>query len=224
MNPLSLAVPADGPTRVLCLGAHSDDIEIGCGGTVLTLLGAAEPVHVRWVVFSGAGGPREKEARRAAERFLEGAVDVRIDVHGFRDGFFPGASAKIKETFETLKDEEDPDLILTHRKEDAHQDHRVVAELTWNTFRDHLVLEYEIPKYDGDLGRPNVFVPVPEWARRTKVDLLTEVFSSQRGKRWFTPETFEGLMRIRGVESASPTGYAEGFHGRKLAVDLALDR
>ena len=217
MIQLSLATGAGSPLRVLCLGAHSDDIEIGCGGTILQLLGQRSDVHVRWVVFSGSEA-RQEEARRSADLFLRGAARAEVDTFGFRDGFFPWLGAEVKERFEQIKREFSPDLIFTQHGLDRHQDHRLLSELTWNTFRDHLVLEYEIPKYDGGLTTPNVFVPLDEDTCRRKVDYLMEAFASQRDKRWFTESTFDGLMRLRGVECASPTGYAEGFHARKVVL------
>jgi len=218
---LGLALGARGRgLRILCLGAHPDDIEIGCGGTVLSLLDARPDAEVLWVVF-GAHGARADEARASAAAFLEGAARAEVDVFEFRDGFFPARVGAIKERFEELKGRIEPDLVLTHRDADRHQDHRMVSELTWNTFRHHLVLEYEIPKYDGDLGRPNLFVPVTREVRARKVELLLEHFATQRSRTWFTAETFEGLMRIRGIECASPTGYAEGFHARKLVLGFA---
>lgn len=205
--------------RLLCLGAHSDDIEIGCGATILSLLQARRDVEVQWTVFSGHG-PRGEEARGSAAAFLEGAARSEVDLLGFRDGFFPYQGAEIKEYFEALKRRFDPDIVLTHRGADRHQDHRLLSELTWNTFRSHQVLEYEIPKYDGDLAQPNVFVPLDSDARGRKVELLMEHFGSQRSKSWFTPETFDGLMRLRGIECASPSGYAEAFHGRKITLQF----
>lgn len=204
-----------GELVVLALGAHSDDVEIGCGGTILRLLRERQDVVVHWVVFS-AEGPRAEEARRSAARFLEGARRSAVQVHQFRDGFLPYEGAAVKEAFEEMKGLS-PDLILTHHGADRHQDHRLVCELTWNTFRRHTILEYEIPKYDGDLGRPNVFVPLGEEVVERKVDLLMEGFASQRSKRWFTPETFRGLMRLRGIEAPEDAAYAEAFHARKLA-------
>jgi LmbE family N-acetylglucosaminyl deacetylase len=216
--PLLLPRPGDRDLRILCLGAHSDDIEIGCGGTILTLLSTRDDVHVDWVVFS-APGEREREARASAERFLEGASGSSFTAFAFRDGFFPHVGAALKEAFESLKDRQ-PDVVFTHRLEDRHQDHRAVADLTWNTFRDHLVLEYEIPKYDGDLGRPNVFVEFEPEVLDRKVSLLQEGFPSQTGKPWFTAETFRGLARLRGIEAPGGGAYAEGFVGRKLSVRL----
>jgi LmbE family N-acetylglucosaminyl deacetylase len=209
-----------GPLSVLCLGAHSDDIEIGCGGLVLSLLRERPDVEVRWVVASAAGA-RADEAQRSADAFLRGARGCQIDCWAFRDGFFPAEAAAIKERFEGLKREISPDIVLTHRLEDRHQDHRVLAELTWNTFRDHLVLEYEIPKYEGDLGTPNVFVPLSPDVARTKIAHLMTFFGTQRSKRWFSEGLFEGLMRIRGVEAGLDQGFAEAFHARKAVLSLA---
>jgi LmbE family N-acetylglucosaminyl deacetylase len=203
--------------RVLALGAHADDIEIGCGGTILHLVEHGLVAAAAWVVFSGAG-ERAGEAQASGEAFLEGVQERKIMVHAFRDGFFPYNGSAIKETFERLKREVDPDLVLTHRGDDAHQDHRLVAELTWNTFRNHLILEYEIPKYDGDMGRPNLFVPLDEPVYRRKIELLRKLFPSQHRKPWFTEDTFLALMRLRGMESSSPSRYAEGFHCRKVVL------
>ncbi len=213
---LRLSLETEGPPTLLCLGAHSDDIEIGCGGTVLTLLGRHPGARVHWVVLS-ARGERAGEARAAAERFLVGAGAAEVTLHGFRDGFFPADFAAIKEVFEALKAAK-PDLVLTHRRLDHHQDHRMLAELTWNTFRSHLVLEYEVPKYDPDLGNPNLFVPLAREAAEAKVAALMECFGTQRSRAWFTPDTFLGLMRLRGVQCASPTGLAEGFFAHKLCL------
>jgi len=208
------------PRTILCLGAHADDIEIGCGGTILTLLAAHRNVRCEWVVFSGGGGPREREARRSADLFLKGARTPEIAVHAFRDGFFPYAGAEIKEAFEELARRVSPDLIFTHARDDRHQDHRVVSDLTWNTFRNHLILEYEIPKYDGDLGMPNCFVPLRAAVAQRKIRHLRAAFPSQRSKRWFTADTFHGLLRLRGVESGAPEGLAEAFYGRKALISL----
>jgi LmbE family N-acetylglucosaminyl deacetylase len=202
--------------RILCVGAHSDDIEIGCAGTLLTLLARYERAAVKWVVFSGSD-IRAAEGRASAELFLEHAGERQIDVHRFRDGFFPAQFAEIKERFETLKTFR-PDLIFTHYRDDRHQDHRVLSDLAWNTFRDHTILEYEIPKYDGDFGQPNVFVPLsPEVARR-KTEVLLAAFASQREKPWFDAETFLAVLRLRGMECASPTRFAEAFYGRKITI------
>ncbi|HEX7255302.1 MAG TPA: PIG-L deacetylase family protein [Gaiellaceae bacterium] len=212
---LKLELGGAGPLRVLAVGSHADDIEIGCGGTLLQLARRHE-LDVHWVVLS-ASEERATEARRSAEAFLAGAARSHVSVEGFRDAFFR-YGGEVKEYFERLKAEVSPDLILTHHGSDLHQDHRLVAELTWNTFRDHLILEYEIPKYDGDLGSPNVFVHLDEETARRKAALLLDWFPSQRSKAWFTEDLFLALMRLRGVESASPSGYAEGFHGRKVVL------
>jgi LmbE family N-acetylglucosaminyl deacetylase len=205
--------------RVLALGSHSDDIEIGCGATLLALTRTHPELEVTWVVL-GAQGVREQEARASAEAFLSAAAQSEIVVHGFRDGYFPYVGGEVKDVFEQLKSELDPDLILTHSRRDLHQDHRLVCELTWNTWRDHLILEYEIPKYDGDLGTPNVFVPVSVELAREKARLIADAFASQEGKHWFKDEVFLGLMRVRGMEARSPSGYAEAFTCRKLLLAI----
>lgn len=213
MNGLRL----DRLSHVLCLGAHADDIEIGAAGTVLRLLAEYPGLNVTWVVFSACGA-RDAEARRSAESLLATAGEHRLFVHQFRDGYFPWEGAAIKDTFETLKAITTPDLVLTHDRHDRHQDHRTISELTWNTFRDQLVLEYEIPKWDGGLGLPNFFVPLDDERRQRKVDLLMSSFPSQRDKHWFSPETFNGLMRLRGVECKAASGYAEAFHCHKACL------
>ncbi len=215
MQHLAFSGSNSGPLRILCLGAHSDDIEIGVGGTILTFLRQYSAVHVHWVVFS-AGDARAIEARESAAAFLTHAGSSKVEIHKFRDGFFPAEFVELKEAFETLKQESQPDLILTHRRDDHHQDHRIVAELTWNTFRSHLILAYEIPKYDPDLGNPNVFVPLVEAEATRKVTTLMHHFGTQRSRHWFAPETFFGLMRLRGVQAAAPSGLAEGLYGVKL--------
>jgi LmbE family N-acetylglucosaminyl deacetylase len=214
---LSPGARGPAPLRVLCLGAHSDDIEIGCGGLVLELIRCHPRVEFRWVVFS-AGGRRALEARRAARTFLSGARRWRLQLHRFRDGSFPAQVSRIKTVFERMKTGGAPDLILTHYRDDRHQDHRVLSDLTWNTFRDHWILEYEIPKYDGDLGSPNVFIPLDAATRRRKVDNLEKAFASQRDKHWFGAETFNALMRLRGMECHAPAGYAEAFYVRKSVI------
>jgi LmbE family N-acetylglucosaminyl deacetylase len=204
-----------GAKTVLCLGAHADDIEIGCGGTLMKLARQTEGLDVWWVVFS-AEGQRAREARRSAQAFLRNARGRRIVLKRFRNAFFPYQGAQIKRYFEQLKRAVQPDLIFTHFRDDLHQDHRVVSELTWNTFRNHLVLEYEIPKYDGDLGRPNVFVPLDAATSRRKAEQVCEFFRTQGNKHWFSVDTFLSLMRMRGIECASRTRYAEAFYCRKL--------
>jgi len=219
MVPLVLDRRAGAPLRVLCLGAHADDIEIGAGGTILTLLHRHHDAQVLWVVFAAAG-ERAQEAEASAAAFLAAAGSHEVCVHGFRDGFFPSEFQRLKETFEDIKARFHPTLIFTHHHADRHQDHRTLAELTWNTFRDHLVLEYEIPKYDPDLGNPNLFVPLsPDCAAR-KVDLLTTCFTSQKNRRWFVPATFHAMMQIRGVQAAAPSGLAEGFYAPKLHMQI----
>ena len=202
--------------RVLAIGAHSDDIEIGCGATLLTLQEQHE-LEVTWVVL-GAEGVREEEARASAEAFLSGAGASSVELHAFRDGYFPYVGGDVKDVFEALKRRLEPDLVFTHVRNDLHQDHRLVCELTWNTWRDHLILEYEIPKYDGDLGAPNVFVPVSDEIAHEKVRLLSSTFASQGDKHWFDEDLFLGLMRVRGMEARSPTRYAEAFVCRKLSL------
>jgi LmbE family N-acetylglucosaminyl deacetylase len=214
---LKLSLGSSGaPLRILCLGAHSDDIEIGCGGTLLRILSERKNVHVDWVVFS-ANRVRKTEATNSAKLFLKRAKSKRVTVHSYRDGFFPYQGAKIKMVFEGLK-KTTPDLIFTHYRDDLHQDHRQINQLTWNTFRNHMILEYEIPKYDGDLGTPNVFVSIDESLSKAKAALLDQAFRTQRQKHWFTEGTFLALMRIRGVEACSPTRYAEAFYGRKVTL------
>lgn len=202
---------------VLCLGAHSDDIEIGVGGTLMTLVANGTPLEVHWCVLSGAD-LREREARSSAADFLAGAAQVQLEVASFRDGFFPQQGEHIKLWFEELKARCNPAVIFTHRRDDAHQDHREVSRLTWNTFRDHCILEYEIPKWDGDIGQPNVFVPVVADILERKIELLITHFGTQRSKHWFDAETFRGLARIRGMECRAPERYAEAFIARKLVL------
>jgi LmbE family N-acetylglucosaminyl deacetylase len=202
---------------VLCLGAHSDDIEIGAGATLLSWIDQGIRLDVHWCVLSG-GGERQQEANSSAADFLEAAASRNVEVMGFRDGFFPEQGEQIKVWFEALKERVDPDVILTHRGDDAHQDHRQVARLAWNTFRDHLILEYEIPKWDGDMARPNFYMPVSAAAMKRKVDLLISHFGSQRSKQWFDAETFLGLARLRGMECRAEERYAEAFIARKLSL------
>ena len=215
MLSLVLSPARRGPLKLLCLGAHADDIEIGCGGTILRLAAEAPDLVVRWIVFSGAG-LREAEARNSAAAFLENVSEKQIEVLAFRDGYFPFQGADIKDRFEDVKHDLDPSLILTHWQGDAHQDHRLVAELTHNTFREHLVLEYEIPKYDGDLGNPNFFVPLTGAQIRRKLDIIGRHFTSQRGRSWFSDETFLAMARLRGIGCSAPEGLAEAFYARKI--------
>jgi len=203
--------------RLLCLGAHADDIEIGCGGTILHLLRALPNTQVDWVVFT-SGPNRDEEARRAASGFLGHAASSRVTVFNFEDGFLPHRWEAVKRKFEEVKSSCDPDLIFTHYGYDRHQDHRLINELTWNTFRNHSILEYEIPKFDGDLGNPSVFVPLDASEVSRKVAVLMDCYQTQRDKHWFDEETFRSLCRIRGMECRSPSGYAEAFYARKLVL------
>jgi len=202
---------------VLCLGAHCDDIEIGCGGTLVELQRRAPQLRFLWVALSG-DAERELETRNAGKDLLGSDARLEVDVANFRGSYFPQHWTEIKDRFEGLKTKVDPDLILTHWLEDRHQDHRVVAELTWNTFRNHKVLEYEIPKYEGDLGRPNLFVPLSREAAERKIATLDTSFPSQRRRAWFRPEVFQSLMTLRGIECNAESGLAEAFHARKLVV------
>jgi LmbE family N-acetylglucosaminyl deacetylase len=206
--------------RVLCLGAHSDDIEIGCGGTVLRMIEQSNSIEFYWLVLS-SNPKRAKEAERSANAFLGGARNKTVVVKSFRDGFLPYLGPPVKECFEELKKVFTPDVIFTHCRHDLHQDHRLVCELTWNTFRDHFILEYEIPKYDADLRSPNFFVPLSDTQARKKVNSLMRYFTTQQNKRWFAEELFYGLMRLRATEAASPTRYAEAFYCRKVLFATA---
>src|SRR5882757_6202833 len=217
MMKLQLGGANDRALNILCLGSHSDDIEIGCGGTILRLLNEYPGCVFHWVVFS-AIGVRKDEAQCAAESFVGSKRLERIVLKEFRDGFMPFAGSEVKDVFEDLKRTVAPDLIFTHRRNDAHQDHRLISELTWNTFRDHFILEYEVPKYDGDLGQPTVFVPLEADIYQKKVRNLMDAFQSQRSKRWFEESTFLSLMRLRGMECNAPTGYAEAFYCHKLVL------
>jgi LmbE family N-acetylglucosaminyl deacetylase len=217
MLPLTLGERAGDALDILCLGAHCDDIEIGCGGTVLRLAEQFPEARFRWVVLS-SNDVRAAEAQRAAEHFLSGAGKQDIRIERFRESYFPWIGAEIKDYFEQLKDDVEPDLILTHHRHDRHQDHRLVAELTWNTWRDHLILEYEIPKYDGDLGSPNVFVALDDSTAQRKVDGIVEHFQSQHRRDWFDADTFRALLRLRGMEANAPGRFAEGFYGPKVVL------
>jgi LmbE family N-acetylglucosaminyl deacetylase len=208
---------ASRPLRLLCIGAHSDDLEIGCGGTVMSWLESSHPVEVTWVVLT-AQGERAREARTSAEALLGSAAAMDVVLGEFRDGFLPSQYEDVKAFFESVKTRNPFDMVLTHRLEDRHQDHRLAAELTWNTWRDHVVLEYEIMKYEGDLGQPNVFVPLSASTVRRKVVHLEHHFGTQRSKDWFSGDNFMALSRLRGIECRSPSGHAEAFHARKLLL------
>lgn len=214
MLKINLGENADAAYQLLCLGSHCDDIEIGCGGTILKLIETYRNIVIHWVVFS-SNPQREQEANISANKFLANVKNKNIIIKQFRDGFFPFIGIEIKEAFEQLKSIK-PDLILTHYRHDAHQDHRLISELTWNTFRNHLILEYEIPKYDGDLGQPNFFVHLDRAICQKKIDYLIDSFASQQSKHWFTEETFMSILRLRGVEANAPEKYAEAFYCHKI--------
>jgi LmbE family N-acetylglucosaminyl deacetylase len=213
---LKLDAGKKGALQVLCLGCHSDDIEIGCGGTILRLAEQYPDCNFHWAVFSAIGA-REAEAKRGAELFAGLRVKTQI-LKMFQDGFMPYVGADVKTVFEEELKHLHPDLVFTHNGRDAHQDHRLISELTWNTFRDHLILEYEIPKYDGDLGQPSVFVPLEAEVYKKKVRYIMDTFQSQRTKRWFEEDMFLSLMRLRGMECNAPSGYAEAFYCRKIVM------
>jgi LmbE family N-acetylglucosaminyl deacetylase len=203
--------------KILCLGAHADDIEIGCGGTILKLLDDFPQSEFYWVVFSG-DYERTKEAKQSANFFLSKSESKTISLNNFKESYFPFLASEIKDFFETLKQKFSPNLIFTHYKYDAHQDHQLLSNLTWNTFRNHLILEYEIPKYDGDLGKPNLFVHLPDAIVQNKVKYICDIFRSQKEKHWFSEDLFKSILRIRGIESNSSSKYAEGFYCRKIVV------
>jgi len=212
---------SDTPLRLLCLGAHCDDIEIGCGGTILKLAATGRKLEVHWVVFS-SDERRKTEGLKSAEGFLCDIVTKKVDIYQLRDGFFPYIGGDLKERFEQLKAKISPDLILTHYRHDLHQDHRLVSELTWNTFRTHLILEYEIPKYDGDFGSPNVFIPLEESMCHRKIDTILTAFQSQSEKQWFSRDLFLAILRLRGMEANAFSGYAEGFYCRKAVLGMEV--
>lgn len=220
---LSLALHRDRalPLRVLCIGAHCDDIEIGCGGTVIGLAGADVPVTVDWAVLSGTP-ERRSETERAMNLMLPPPNRGELVFGDLPDGRFPAFYADAKAIVESLKRLPSPDVILCHERDDRHQDHRIVSEMVWNTFRDHVILEYEIPKWDGGLGVPNVYVPLSRDAAERKVDVLMQAYATQASREWFTRDTFLGLMRLRGVECRSPSGYAEAYHGRKVKLVMGI--
>jgi LmbE family N-acetylglucosaminyl deacetylase len=209
--------PVGTELHVLCLGAHSDDLELGCGGTILRLLDELVLDRITWVVLSG-DDERAAEAASSFRRLVGGRCEMGI-LHGhFRDGYFPYTAVPIKEFFESLKADIRPDLILTHYRDDRHQDHRLTSELTYNTFREHFILEYEVIKKDGDLGRPNTYIALDERTVQRKLQILMEGFASQRDKSWFSEDAFLGLMRLRGIEACAPSGYAEAFYGRRIVI------
>lgn len=205
------------PRTVLCLGAHADDIEIGCGGTLLKLTEQNPNITIHWVVFS-ATPSRAREAKRSAQVFLRNAHAQRIVIKKFRDSYFPFMGGQVKKYIQQLSQEVAPDLIFTHYRKDLHQDHRLLGELTWNAFRNHLILEYEIPKYDGDMGAPNAYVHLSRELAKRKVRHICEQFKTQKAKQWFGEDTFLALLRLRGLESNSPAKYAEAFYSQKLLL------
>lgn len=215
---IGISVGANEPLSVLALGAHADDIEIGAGGLILELLEAGRIGQLTWVVLA-ADGPRADEAKASAETLIAGRVPLTAEIGAFRERYFPHDPG-IKEAFDELGERLQPDLVIGPRLEDRHQDHRTVAELAWQAFRGSLIVEYEIPKYEGDLGTPNVFVALSAATLERKVDHLVAAFPSQRDRSWYSPETFRGLARIRGIEAAAPSGYAEGFTCRKAILRL----
>jgi len=207
------------PLCVVCIGAHADDLEIGCGGTVRQLVEQHPGSVVRWWVLTG-DGDRHREARAAADQLLADACQLEVALSEFRDGYLPANFADVKNAFETFRRGREPDLVFTHARDDRHQDHRLVGDLTWNTWRDHLILEYEIPKWDGDLGRPNLYVPLSEHSARRKLDALLSCFVTQKAKPWFDEATFRALLRLRGIECRAPSGYAEAFYASKIGARL----
>ena len=208
----------DKPYHILCLGAHCDDIEIGCGGTILSLINRYSNLSITWIVFTSSE-KRKQEATLGAQKFTKGADNLNLRIYGLRDGFLPYSGLEVKEIFEEVKNEIDtPDLIFTHYRNDLHQDHRKINELTWNTFRNHLILEYEIPKWDGDLGVPNAYWSLSKDICEQKIRLLQEVYNSQLNKTWFTDDLFWSLMRLRGMECHSDSRFAEAFYTRKLLL------
>lgn len=212
---------ASRPLHLLCIGAHSDDLEIGCGGTLMSWLASPRPVHVTWVVLT-ADQTREKEARKSAKALLKSAVSVDVVVGDFKDGFLPSQYEGVKAFFESVKNRRPADIVLTHRLEDRHQDHRLASELTWNTWRNHLILEYEIMKYEGDLGHPNFFVPLSSKIAHRKSEHLSRHFGTQRAKDWFSSENFSALARLRGLECRAPSGFAEAFCARKIVCGMGI--
>ncbi len=214
MISLTFEKTTDRGLNILAFGAHCDDIEIGCGGTLLKLIDRGQVGHITWVVFA-SNETRKQEALSSATQFLEGIPSKAIHIFDYRDAFLSFSAMEIKERFESIKASINPDIVFTHYRDDRHQDHRLISDLTWNTFRDHFILEYEIPKYDGDLGIPQCFCHLSPEQVHKKIDILMQTFVSQQGKHWFDRETFLALLRIRGLESAAASKYAEAFHSRK---------
>jgi LmbE family N-acetylglucosaminyl deacetylase len=219
VNPLRFAAATGGPPTILFLGAHCDDIEIGCGGTILQLRESVPEAQIRWLILS-SNEVRRREAMESADRFLGEGAAASVRIESFRDGYLPYAGTEVKDVFESVKRDVSPDLIFTHYRRDLHQDHRLVNELTWNTWRNHTILEYEIPKYDGDLGQPNAFVPLSAGQVKRKIETILEVFDTQTSKQWFDADTLGAILRLRGVESNAPERYAEAFYAPKLVLEF----
>lgn len=217
MLKMNLDIETSRPLKVLCIGAHCDDIEIGCGGTLLKLFATYPNSFCYWVILCSTA-ERERECRNSAETFLAGVREREVAINHFRDGYLPFQGTDLKDYFESLKGDISPDIVFTHHRHDLHQDHRMVADLTWNTFRNHLILESEIPKYDGDLRSPNLFVELDESHCRQKIDHILAYYKTQKTRTWFDEDTFWALLRLRGLEAHSPTGLAEGFHVRKALL------
>jgi LmbE family N-acetylglucosaminyl deacetylase len=217
MLKLEFTKSTDSRFTILCLGAHSDDIEIGCGGSILKLLAEEPNLEIHWIVFS-SNEERANEARNSADLFLSNAKYKNIIIKNYKDGFFPYIGGQIKDSFEELKKQFDPDVIFTHYRHDLHQDHRLISELTWNTFRNHFILEYEIIKYDGDLGRPNFYISLDKEICLKKIDIILNTFKSQKNRGWFTTDAFMSIMRLRGIEINALGNYAEAFYGRKITL------
>lgn len=215
MNALTFSKPLE---RILCLGAHCDDIEIGCGGAMLRLLAEHPRAAVRWVVFGGTDPARAAEARSAAGAVLGNDGRHRVEILSYSDSYFPASWERIKREFDRIRREFDSGLIFTHCQHDAHQDHRLIQEFTRNSFRDHCILEYEIPKYDGDLWRANTYIPLDPAVVDRKIQLLMDHFASQAHRPWFTPDTFRATLRLRGIECNAPGGWAEGFRAAKIVL------
>jgi len=219
MNPLRFAAGSGRSPTILFVGAHCDDIEIGCGGTILRLCESIPDADIRWLILSSTE-TRRREATESANRFLGEKTRDAIRIEAFRDGYLPYLGAQVKDVFEEVKRQIAPDLIFTHYRHDRHQDHRLVSELTWNTWRNHLILEYEIPKYDGDLGQPNVFIPINAEQVKRKIEIVLECFRTQISKDWFDADTLSAILRLRGVESNAPERHAEAFYAHKLLLEL----
>jgi LmbE family N-acetylglucosaminyl deacetylase len=223
MLALTLAPPSARQLDILCIGAHCDDIEIGCGGTILSLQRQYPRCKIHWLVLTSVP-TRRQEAMTAVRKFIRPSARGEVRIGTLPDGYLPAHFSEVKTQFEDLKRAIHPDLILTHHELDRHQDHSLISQITWQTFRDHMIWEYEIPKYDGDLLTPNMYVPLVSAVAARKVAMIVRTFSSQETKSWFSAENLLAAMRIRGLESRSPSGFAEAFHCRKLVWPLAAAR